>query len=65
MISVVSAYRLFCLTKALCVRFITKRFIGEYDHKKGKALSLCEQGYPLRPSVQPNDISCLCFANQK
>lgn len=26
----------FVLTAALCVRFITKRFIGEYDHKKGK-----------------------------
>lgn len=26
-----------CLVSpALCVRFITKRFIGEYDHKKGK-----------------------------
>ena len=38
----VSAYRLLCLTKALCVRFITKRFIGEYDHKKGKENSLWE-----------------------
>jgi len=24
------------VSPALCVRFITKRFIGEYDHKKGE-----------------------------
>ena len=24
------------VSPALCVRFITKRYIGEYDHKKGK-----------------------------
>ncbi|XP_037099599.1 ras-related and estrogen-regulated growth inhibitor-like [Syngnathus acus] len=26
---------------ALCVRFMTKRFIGEYDHKKGKSDYRC------------------------
>lgn len=24
------------VSSALCVRFLTRRFIGEYDHKKGK-----------------------------
>ncbi|KAJ7985772.1 hypothetical protein DPEC_G00343930 [Dallia pectoralis] len=48
-----------CGKTALCVRFITKRFIGEYDHKK-------EVTYRCRKTVdkEPIDLEILDTANK-
>ncbi|XP_067105691.1 ras-related and estrogen-regulated growth inhibitor [Osmerus mordax] len=49
-----------CGKTALCVRFITRRFIGEYDHKK-------EVTYRCRKTVdnEPIDVEMLDTANKE
>ncbi|KAI5618578.1 RAS-like estrogen-regulated growth inhibitor, partial [Silurus asotus] len=49
-----------CGKTALCVRFITKRFIGEYDHKK-------EVTYRCRKTVdkEPIDLEILDTVNKE
>ncbi|XP_046898384.1 ras-related and estrogen-regulated growth inhibitor [Hypomesus transpacificus] len=49
-----------CGKTALCVRFITRRFIGEYDHKK-------EVTYRCRKTVdsEPIDLEMLDTANKQ
>uniref|UniRef100_A0A8B9GYP7 small monomeric GTPase n=1 Tax=Astyanax mexicanus TaxID=7994 RepID=A0A8B9GYP7_ASTMX len=49
-----------CGKTALCVRFITKRFIGEYDHKKGKTDRQTDIHMHIQPPVRP---TCPCKAH--